>query len=188
MKSLARAHVGWPNIDQQIEQWVHNCDACQGLPNQPLITSLHPWTWPDSPWKQIHINFVGPFMSCPFMVVMDAHYKWCLGSFPWLLPPQRRHLMPCATCLQLMAFHSSWSLTIVPGPQFTSKEFHECLATNGICLIQSAPYHLQQMGLPNVLYWPLSVLCYETYLEGYRYNGLEVSSLSPGVLDNTYHM
>ena len=31
MKGLARAHVWWPNIDQHIEQGVHNCDAYQGV-------------------------------------------------------------------------------------------------------------------------------------------------------------
>ena len=37
---------------------------------------LHPWAWPDSPWKWIHVDFAGPFMGLMFMVVVDAHSKW----------------------------------------------------------------------------------------------------------------
>ena len=32
------------------------------------------------------------------------------------------------------------------GPQFTSRKFEECMATNGIHHLRSAPYHLAKNG------------------------------------------
>ena len=76
MKSLARVHVWWPSIDKHIEQMVRECEACQGVRNNPPTTFLHPWSWPDGPWKRVHIDFAGPFQGSMFMVIVDAHSKW----------------------------------------------------------------------------------------------------------------
>ena len=34
---------------------------------------LHPWVWPEAPWRRIDIDFAGPFMGKMFFVVVDAH-------------------------------------------------------------------------------------------------------------------
>lgn len=76
MKSLARIHVWWPGIDSQIERIVQECESCQSIRNNPPTTLLHPWSWPDGPWKRIHVDFAGPFLGVMFMVIVDAHSKW----------------------------------------------------------------------------------------------------------------
>ena len=76
MKSLARIHVWWPGVDKDIEQMVSSCEACQGMRNAPTVSVLHPWTWPDQPWKRIHVDFAGPFQGSMFLVVVDSHSKW----------------------------------------------------------------------------------------------------------------
>ena len=142
MKGLARAHVWWPNIDQQIEQRVHDRDACQGVRNQPPTTVLHPWTWPDSPWKRIHVDFAGSFMGLMFMfmVVVDAHSKW-LEVIPMSTTTTEKTLDALRNLFAAYAYGILQQLVSDNGPQFTSKEFQECMAANEIHHILSAPYH-----------------------------------------------
>ena len=45
MKSLARLHVWWPNLDRDIATIVRKCDNCQKSRNKP-----QPWDWPKMSW------------------------------------------------------------------------------------------------------------------------------------------
>ena len=76
LKSLACPHIWWPLIDRHIEQMVRDCQSCQSVRNRPPTALLHPWSWPDGPWKRIHVDFAGPVFGSMFMVVVDAHSKW----------------------------------------------------------------------------------------------------------------
>ena len=76
MKSIARTHVWWPQVNKQIEELVQNCSACQEVRNKPPLVTLHPWSWPARPWQRVHIDFAGPFQGSMFMLVVDAHSKW----------------------------------------------------------------------------------------------------------------
>ena len=49
MKSLARSHIWWPGLDQEVEEMVKACTACQEVKNTPAVAPLHPWIWPDTP-------------------------------------------------------------------------------------------------------------------------------------------
>ena len=50
MKSLARLHVWWPNLDRDMATIVRKCDNCQKSRNKPQPAPLHPWDWPKMPW------------------------------------------------------------------------------------------------------------------------------------------
>ncbi|KAL9979213.1 hypothetical protein ACROYT_G016843 [Oculina patagonica] len=76
MKSLARLHVWWPNLDKDIATVVQKCDNCQKSRNKPQQAPLHPWDWPKMPWQRVHIDFAGPFMGKMFLIVVDSHSKW----------------------------------------------------------------------------------------------------------------
>jgi hypothetical protein len=43
MEALARSHVWWPGIDNNIEKLVKQCFGCQKTQNMPAIAPLHPW-------------------------------------------------------------------------------------------------------------------------------------------------
>ena len=73
MKSLARMYVWWPNMDEQIEQTVRHCSACQQNCASPLKAPLHPWEWPSKPWSRLHIDFAGPVEDHMILVIIDAH-------------------------------------------------------------------------------------------------------------------
>ena len=75
MKAVARSHVWWPKLDSDIAQLTKSCGSCQEVRNLPPVAPLHPWSWPTTPWKRIHVDFTGPFYHCIFLVVIDSHSK-----------------------------------------------------------------------------------------------------------------
>ena len=76
MKALARGHVWWPRIDQDIEFSTKNCDGCRLVKHDPKLTPVHPWEFPEGPWRRVHIDFAGPFEGKQFLVAVDAYSKW----------------------------------------------------------------------------------------------------------------
>ena len=46
MKGLALLHVWWPNIDQNVEVMVQNCESCQFALPMPPKEKGNPWKWP----------------------------------------------------------------------------------------------------------------------------------------------
>ena len=49
MKALARSFVWWPQIDNDLEELVKNCDDCQSTRHLPPVAPLQPWEWPQRP-------------------------------------------------------------------------------------------------------------------------------------------
>ena len=62
MKAIARSHVWWPKLDQDIEDLVKSCSACQSVRQAPSEAPLHPWSWPSRPWQRVHIDFARRFL------------------------------------------------------------------------------------------------------------------------------
>ena len=75
MKALARSHVWWPGLDDDIANMVKGCIECQSVRNLPVKAPLHLWAWPTSPWERVHVDFLGPFLGKMFFLVTDAHSK-----------------------------------------------------------------------------------------------------------------
>ncbi len=75
VKSLARYFVQWPKIDGAIEELVCQCPSCQLILETPPKVPLRPWSWPDAPWKRVHVDFFGPFWGQIFLVVVNAYSK-----------------------------------------------------------------------------------------------------------------
>ncbi|KAL5486807.1 hypothetical protein EMCRGX_G019337 [Ephydatia muelleri] len=76
MKSLARLHVWWPGIDEDIERMVRTCDSCNQQKDNVLHAPLHPWEYPSKPWQRLHADFAGPFFGKMWLIVVDARTKW----------------------------------------------------------------------------------------------------------------
>ena len=55
MKSLARAYIWWPKMDNDIENLAKSCPTCQQTSAHPRKAPLHPWEWPSQPWSRLHV-------------------------------------------------------------------------------------------------------------------------------------
>ena len=76
MKALARSYVWWPGLDQDIEKLVKACSSCVQVKAVSEVAPLHPWLWPEKPWKRIHLDLAGPLDGRMYLLVVDSHSKW----------------------------------------------------------------------------------------------------------------
>ena len=144
MKAVARSYVYWPSIDAQIEQRGNGCPGCESVSKRPPLSPLHPWEWPSTPWRRIHIDFAGPFLNWMFLVVVDAHSKW----------PEVIKMRTATSATTIEALRDIFARFGVPdqivsdnGSQFCSDEFQFFLKANGIKHMRSTPYHPSTNGL-----------------------------------------
>ncbi|KAL5510573.1 hypothetical protein EMCRGX_G006138 [Ephydatia muelleri] len=117
MKALARGHVWWPRIDQDIEFSIKNCDGCRQVKHDPKLTPVHPWEFPEGPWRRVHIYFAGSIEGKQFLVAVDAYSTSTEKTLD-----------------ELRAMFARWGIPqqIVSdnGPQFTSDKFEQFVRTN----------------------------------------------------------
>jgi len=144
MKSLARLHVWWPHIDEDIESIAKSCvDCCASRPSPPSAP-LHPWQFPERPWQRLHIDLAGPLFNKMWLVVMDAHSKW----------PEIFDLQSSSTSATVIAklreiitrFGIPEQIVSDNGRQFVSDEFHAFCKSNGIRHTTSSVYHPRSNG------------------------------------------
>ena len=143
MKSLARSHFWWPDLDKNIEECSKACPACQSTKNLPAKAPLHPWTWSSIPWERIHVDFAGPFLGKMFLVVVDAHSKW-----PEIIVMSSTTAARTITALRELFARNGIPNQLVSdnGPQFVLEELKQFLANNGVRHIRSSPYHPASNG------------------------------------------
>ena len=48
----------------------------QGRRQDPKLTPIHPWEFPEGLWRQVHIDFAGPVEGKQLLIVVDAFSKW----------------------------------------------------------------------------------------------------------------
>ena len=144
MKSLARMHVWWPELDQELNTMVQSCTKCQELQGETAKVPLEPWKWPSRPWTRIHIDYAGPFLNHMFLIIVDAHSKW--------VEVFKTNSSSTATTIAYLRqtfarFGMPTTIVSDNGPSFSSKEFEEFVLSNGISHVTTAPYHPQSNGL-----------------------------------------
>ena len=144
MKGLARMHMWWPRMDEDVTQVVRSCHECQKNQATPPQAPLQPWSWPKQPWSRLHLDFAGPMLNHMFLVVVDAHTKW-IEVVPM------SNSTSFSTIQQLRTLFAQFGIprTVVTdnGPCFISEEFREFMIKNGIHHIRSSPYHPASNGL-----------------------------------------
>ena len=143
MKADARRYFWWPLLDKDIENLASQCQTCSENSKQPPKVPLQQWPIPEVPWQRIHIDFMGKFLGHYYLIVVDAHSKW-------LEVMVMNNITASKTIDALLALFSHYGLCeeIVSdnGSQFTSDEFAEFCACNGIRHIRTSPGHAQSNG------------------------------------------
>ena len=144
MKAIARSYFWWCGLDKAIEDMGKSCHLCQANQPNPSVAPLHPWVWPDSPWKRVHVDFAGPFQGHTFLIAVDAYSKWP----EVIIMPSTTSEKTIDVLRAMFAQHGlPEHLVSDNGPQFTSTEFKQFLEGNHIKHILSAPYHPASNGL-----------------------------------------
>ena len=116
MKALARSHVWWPGIDREIEGVTSRCKGCRAVRQDPKLTPIHPWEFPEGPWRRVDVDFAGTMEGKQFLIVVDAFSKWTEVA-----------VMDDASTEKLLDVFARWGIPsqIVTenGPQFISQKF-----------------------------------------------------------------
>ncbi|XP_003731307.2 uncharacterized protein K02A2.6-like [Strongylocentrotus purpuratus] len=149
MKQRCREAIWWPAIDRRVEDLVRSCEACTlSEKTQPRPAPLQPTPWPKKPWQQLQVDIFGEVQAAPqsqrfLLVVHDLHSKW-----PEIAATSSVTTTSVISILEKM--FTKWglpeSITTDNGPQFTSEQFEEFLAVNGIQHRLTTCYNPQSNG------------------------------------------
>lgn len=75
MKGLVWNYMWWPKMAADTENKVQYCSICQESHKAPTVAPLHPWEWPEKPWRRAHSDYAGPFLGKMFLEQVNAHSK-----------------------------------------------------------------------------------------------------------------
>ena len=76
-KRLLRETIWFPGIDQMVEELVSKCIACQATNHspKPATPPLQMSQLPSGPWKELSMDFCGPFPSGDHLLVVTDDYS-----------------------------------------------------------------------------------------------------------------
>lgn len=137
MKALARSHIWWPQIDEDIEKTALDCNPCQANRNKDAPVPVTSWPWPTTAWSRIHADFAGPMEGQMYLIITDAHSKWL----------EVIHMSTTSSKATIAVFQRLFDSFGIPhaivtdnGTQFTSLEWKNFMKCSGIIHMRSAPY------------------------------------------------
>ena len=143
MKALARIHVWYPGIDQDIQNMVQSCCDCKKVENNPPKIKNHPWKPALNPMDRIHLDYFGPFSGKMYLVLVDSYSKWC--EVETVSKADTKSTIE--VCRKFFCQYGLPNQVVSDnGTQFTSAEFKEFCKQNGIVHTYSAPYHQSSNG------------------------------------------
>ncbi|XP_037512230.1 uncharacterized protein K02A2.6-like [Rhipicephalus sanguineus] len=142
-KMVARSHVWWPGLDQDIAHMVQSCQVCQEHQRASRHVEITPWPFPQRPWSRLHVDFGGPFKGHYFLVIVDAFSKW-VEVLPVTTPSAGATI---AALRQVFAAQGLPDIIVSDnGPAFASAEYLAWLTKNGIRRMMVPPYHPASNG------------------------------------------
>ena len=119
--------------------YVRSCGLCQDSAHTPPASALPP----ERPWFRVHIYNAGTIKGKWILVIVDAHSKYIdehIVSSPSSTETERMLRRTFAT------YGSPHDIVSDNASSFTSKDFFEFCAFNGIKHVRSAPYHPSSNG------------------------------------------
>lgn len=142
-KALARSYVWWPQLNNDIESLVKNCNKCLESRHMPPKTTYE-WILPTKPWSRLNIDFAGPYQNKTFLIIVDAYSKW-----PEVFIVNNMTSATVIRYLRIIFSIHGLCKTLVSdnGTAFVSTEMKQFLEANKIKHIKSAPFHPATNGL-----------------------------------------
>ncbi|XP_068235544.1 uncharacterized protein [Palaemon carinicauda] len=155
MTGLARLHVSWPNIDQDIENTVQGCSAYEATQPMPTRAEGNPWKWPSGPWKRVHVDFAGPFLGQMYPLMIDSYSKW-----PQLHPMKSVTTMNTIEIMQRVFAQHGVCVDFVSdnGRQFVAEKFKEFMTQNAVKHILIPAYHPNSNGQAKNTHTPTELM------------------------------
>ena len=151
-KRLLREKVWFPGIDRLTEEKIRNCCPCQASTPEsaPTPEPLKMTPLPDGPWKEVAIDFAGPYPSGEYlMVVIDEYSRF--PEVEILTFTSARAVIP-----KLDAIFSRQGIPDVlksdNGPPFNSHEFKEFAEHLGFQHRRITPYSPKVNGEADAFY------------------------------------
>ncbi|XP_046408463.1 uncharacterized protein K02A2.6-like [Ischnura elegans] len=143
MKMLASQYFWWPGLDEDIERYVRSCHPCLSNSRSPGKSVLIKFHDAKHVFDRIHLDFLGPYKGKMFLIMIDAFSKWPEVFEMTKTDSQSviEKLRDCFACFGLPNI-----IITDNGRQFTSLEFKNFCANNGIVHRLSAPYHPSTKG------------------------------------------
>ncbi|KAL7725183.1 hypothetical protein ACLKA6_017339 [Drosophila palustris] len=143
MKQLARQHVWWPGIDEDIAQMAKGCSICK-VANPAPVKEFLSWPKPTSAWERIHIDFAGPIFDSMWLICVDAY-----SQFPFITQMTSTTTANTIAALTSIFAIEGYPKTLVSdnGPQLTAESFQEFCKQHGINHVTTAPFHPASNGL-----------------------------------------
>ena len=189
MKELARSYLWWPGLDEDLEEVCRSCQMCLELRKMPGKSELHPWEWPKKPWHRLHIDYAGPMDGHYFLVIIDAHSKWC-DIYRTSGPTAKATIRCLISCFR--NYGLPVSIVSDNGPCFVSSEFKEFLDFCGVQHVFTATYKPSTNGLAERLVQTLKrflkqskepvELALDRFLYHYRSTPHTTTGISPAEL------
>ena len=143
-KARLREKVWWPGIDKDCESYCKECHGCQLVSQPNLPDPVESTLLPDGPWQDLALDFVGPFPTGEYILVMVDYYsRYFLVS-----------IMKTITTEKLIAVMEKaidflglpYSVTTDNGPQFVSREFEDYLRSINVEHRRTTPRWAQANG------------------------------------------
>ncbi len=143
MKQLARKHVFWLGINEQIDEFVSTCESCQMYKSDKRNKIYGEWPKVTFPFERVHIDFM-EYKGNKFLIFIDVFSRWIDVK-----------LMNKTTACNLIEkledifgyFGYCKKLVSDNGPPFGSYEFKEYCKRKGIELMHSPPYNPNSNGI-----------------------------------------
>ncbi|XP_043063527.1 uncharacterized protein K02A2.6-like [Drosophila ficusphila] len=143
MKQLARQHVWWPTIDEDIKSLAQSCSICK-CNNPAPPREYQSWPAATTAWERIHIDFAGPIFDAMWLICVDA-----FSQFPFVIQMSSTKTANTIAGLSSIFAIEGYPKTMVSdnGPQLTADAFEEFYKLHGIKHITTAPFHPASNGL-----------------------------------------
>ena len=141
-KRRASETIYWPSIDDDITEFVKNCQHCNALKPYQQKEELNSYKTPALPWETVATD-IFEWNSMQYLVVVDSYSNWL--EFCTLSDMKSKTVICKLKCI--FATHGI-PVTLISdnGRQFVSEEFEQFMKGYDIIHTTSSPGHPQGNG------------------------------------------